>query len=128
MKPYNRTIFRRKAWETYVGKQEQTVLPRLVTPRVFVFFWLLLGLLLGAGSIAWWVEIPTYAAGSGILREQPVSSGGPEMTALIFVPASHFLPIETGSVIRIQTNNIGSTSSGQVEKVEPGLISPQEAR
>ena len=123
-------IFRRKAWETYRGKQEQVVLPRFVAPPVFVFCWLLFGFLLSAGGIAWWEEVPVYAAGSGILLEQPISSlsGAHEMVALIFLPASHSLPIQKGASVQLQLDKTGPDGSGQVERIEPGLVSPQDAR
>jgi hypothetical protein len=124
------TIFRRKAWETYVGKQEQSVLPRAVTPPVFVFCWILFGLLVSAGSIAWWEEVPIYATGSGILLEQPVSPHAVtrEMIALIFLPASHALPVQKGASLRLQLDKAGLDGRGQVERVEPGPISPEYAR
>ena len=130
VKPFNRTIFRRKAWEAYVEKRERTVLPRLVAPPVFVFFWILFALLLSAGGIAWWDEVPIYTAGSGILLEQPASSlsEAHEMMALIFLPTSRLLPLQRGVSIQLQAEKIGPGGSGQIERVEPGLTSPQDAR
>jgi len=123
-------IFRQKAWKAYVDKQEQAVLPRFVAPRVFVFCWLLFALLLSAGSLAWWEEVPIYAAGSGMLLDQPLAShtANHETMALIFVPASHALSIRQGASIYLQVDKAGPDGSGLVERVEPGLISPQDAR
>jgi hypothetical protein len=123
-------IFRQKAWKAYVDKQEQAVLPRLVTPRVFVFCWLLFALLLSAGGLAWWETVPVYAAGSGMLLEQPLAShpASHEMVALIFVPASHVLSIQRGVSIHLQLDKADPGGSGLVERVETGLISPQDAR
>jgi hypothetical protein len=130
MRHHQRMIFRQKAWETYVDKQEQAVLPRFVTPRVFVFCWLLFALLLCAGGLAWWATVPVYAAGSGILLEQPLAShpASHEMVALIFVPASHVLSIQRGVSIHLQLDKADPGGSGLVERVETGLISPQDAR
>jgi hypothetical protein len=130
LKDDKRTIFRRNAWEAYTGKYEQTVLPRFVTPPVFLFFWVLSGLLLVAGSTAWLIKIPIYAAGSGVLLEQLVSSpsGAHETIALIFLPANHPLVIPEGALIQLQVHHIGPSGNGLVKRVEPGLINPQEAR
>jgi hypothetical protein len=50
-----RSIFRSEARQHYIQTQEQVVLPRLASPRVFVFFWILAMLLTVAGSvIAFW--------------------------------------------------------------------------
>ncbi len=46
-----RTIFRSEARQRYVQNQEKMVLPRLVSPRVFVYLWILALLLTVAGSI-----------------------------------------------------------------------------
>lgn len=123
-------IFRQKAWEAYVGKQEQAVLPRLVNPSVFVFCWILFAFLLSAGSFALWEQVPIYASGSGILLEQTTASRSAlhEMVALIFVPASHPLSVQQGANIQLQFGKTGPDGSGQIERVELGLISPQEAR
>ncbi len=55
-----RTIFRSKALQHYAASRQKDVLPRLVSPPVFVFFWILLGLLLVAGITAWLAQVPTY--------------------------------------------------------------------
>jgi hypothetical protein len=47
------SIFRTSALRRHAEEREQVVLPRLVSPRVFLVLWLLLGLLVGAGIIVW---------------------------------------------------------------------------
>jgi hypothetical protein len=50
-----RSIFRSEARQRYVENQEKVVLPRLASPRVFVYLWILALLLMMAGSlIAFW--------------------------------------------------------------------------
>jgi hypothetical protein len=67
MKQPNRPIFRSTALKHYLQKKERDVFPRLLSPVVFGFYWLLFGLLLLAMGIAWWGEVPVYASGSGLL-------------------------------------------------------------
>jgi hypothetical protein len=67
MKQPNRPIFRSAALKHYLQSRERDVFPRLLSPVVFGFYWLLLTLLLLAIGIAWWGEVPVYASGSGLL-------------------------------------------------------------
>lgn len=53
--PTERAIFRAEAIQHYRENQDKVVLPRLVSPRVFRYLWILALLLLLAGSIiAFW--------------------------------------------------------------------------
>ena len=50
-----RSIFRAEARQRYVQNRERVVIPRLASPRVFVYLWILALLLTLAGSIiAFW--------------------------------------------------------------------------
>jgi hypothetical protein len=49
------SIFRAEARRRYMHNQEKVVLPRLVSPKVFVYLWILALLFMAAGSIiAFW--------------------------------------------------------------------------
>jgi hypothetical protein len=110
----------------YIQRQEKDVLPSLVAPPVFVFFWILLGLLLIAGCVACWGEVPMYVAGSGILLSSP--PGQNETTALVFLPAPPLLKLRAGLPIQLRIGATGTQGIGQIEKIEPGSISPLDAR
>jgi hypothetical protein len=50
-----RSIFRSEARQRYVENQEKVALPRLASPRVFLYLWILALLLIVAGAlIAFW--------------------------------------------------------------------------
>ena len=50
-----RSIFRAEARQRYIQNQERVVLPRLVSPRVFIVLWILALVLTVAGYlIAFW--------------------------------------------------------------------------
>ena len=50
-----RSVFRAEARQHYLQNQEKVVLPRLVSPQVFVYLWILGLLLMVAGFIiAFW--------------------------------------------------------------------------
>lgn len=53
-----RSIFRAEARQRYIQNQEKVVLPRLVSPRVFIALWILALVLTVAGYlIAFWPMI-----------------------------------------------------------------------
>ena len=47
-----RPIFRADAVQRYIQSHQKSILPRFVCPRTFLYLWILLGLLLLAGSLA----------------------------------------------------------------------------
>jgi hypothetical protein len=50
------SIFRDEALRRYVESQEKSVLPRLLSPKIFIYLWLLVALLI-VGSILIWLAI-----------------------------------------------------------------------
>ncbi|SRR6266567_1390220 len=125
-----RSIFRDSAMKHYMQKQEKDILPRVVSPPVFVFLWILLGFLTMAGLLAWWGEVPTYESGSGIILEEKShsKSGNSEAIAVIFLPASSAPKLRTGLPIQLQIGSTGSRFTSTIERIEPGILSPSEAR
>lgn len=93
-----RSFFRDKAIKSYIERQEKGVLPHLVAPPVFLFLWILLGLLLSAGLLAWSAQVPTYVEGTGIIHEQQQASasGQRAAVALIFLPATSAPKLRAG--------------------------------
>src|SRR5947209_2941526 len=85
----NRSIFRSKAVEHYLQSREKTILPLFVAPPVFAFYWLLLGIFLMSGLIAWFGQVPLYASGSGLISAQStsVNQDNEQTTVLIFLSA-----------------------------------------
>lgn len=60
-----RAIFRPEALQHYRRAQQRIVLPRLVSPRFFLYLWLLAALLLAAGfAIAFWPVLGQLAVGA----------------------------------------------------------------
>ena len=125
-----RSIFRDQAIKSYIERREKDVLPQLVAPPVFLFLWILLGLLMTAGLLAWLAQVPIYLEGSGIILEQqpPSASGQSEAVALIFFPALSASKVRLGLPIQLQVGSAGPFFTGKIDQVEPGIISPSEAR
>ncbi len=124
------SIFRDQALKSYIERREKDVLPQLVTPPVFLFLWILLGLLVTAGFLAWSAQEPVYLEGSGIILDQPLpsNSGQREAVAVIFFPALNTPKVRARLPIQVQVGTTGPQFTGTIGAVEPGVISPDEVR
>ncbi|HZO73022.1 MAG TPA: hypothetical protein VFB60_12545 [Ktedonobacteraceae bacterium] len=125
-----RSLFREDAIRRYMQRREKDVFPRLVSPPVFLCAWLLFGLLLLAGLVAWWAEIPTFVDGSGIVLtpEQTRRFPNAATSILIFLPQVYAAQIHTGQPVRIQVDADEPEILSRIEHIEPGIISPAAAR
>jgi hypothetical protein len=125
-----RTIFRNKAMQHYTQSREKDILPRFVAPPVFIFLWILLGLLFIATVLAWLEQVPTYVTGSGVVLDQGVGTqnGGNEAVAVVFLPATTSLKVTAGQPIQVQVGSSGPQLSGTIATVKPGVLSPSQAR
>ena len=121
-----RTIFRNKALHYYAQSRERDILPRFVAPPVFLFLWILLGLLLLAVLLAWESQVPTYASGSGVVLNQGIK--GDEAVAVVFLPATPSLKVRAGLPIQVQIGSTGPLLTSTIATVELGVISPSQAR
>lgn len=118
-------MFRSKALTYYARSREKDVLPRFVAPRAFVFLWILMALLLIATLGAWLAQAPTYEVGSGVIID---TQGNNATTAVIFLPATSSLKLRTGLPLLMQIGTAGPQLSGTIATVEPGVMSPEQAR
>jgi hypothetical protein len=123
-------LFRAQALEHYARSREKTVLPRFVSPLVFVCCWLLLGLLIVTTSLAWLVRVPISTAVSGVVlpaspASQPAGSG---TAALLFVPGNPSPALRVGEAIILRVALTGEPFIGSIASLLPGVITPEEAR
>jgi len=125
-----RALFREGAIRWYMQRREKDVFPRLVAPPVFLCAWLLFGLLLLAGLVAWWAEIPTFVDGSGVVLtpEQTHRFSKAATLILVFLPQTYAPQIHTGQPVRFQVGADGPEILSRIEQIEPGIISPAAAR
>jgi hypothetical protein len=122
--------FRKKALQHYAQSWEKSILPRFIAPPVFLFLWILLGLLFVATFLAWLGEVPTYAVGSGLVLSQnqvPISNNDPA-TAVIFLPASPSLKVQAGMPVQVQIGSTGPQLTTRVTTVEQAAMSPDAIR
>jgi hypothetical protein len=126
-----RTIFRKKALEYYTTSRQKEVLPRYISPPVFVLLWFLLALVLFAILAAWLTRVPTYVVTEGVVLDQEIIQGqqaSKGAIAIVFVPASHSAQVHVGQPILLQVGATGTQLLYTVQRVEPGVLSPNEAR
>ena len=125
MENAKRPIFRTRAMQSYAQSMEKDVLPRTATPRVFIFLWILLGLLISAAITAWFGEIPVIVAGSGIIQAE---QGGNTAVAVVFLPASYLSRLQVGQPVQLQIASTGQQFKYVIDNIVPGSISPTQAR
>jgi hypothetical protein len=126
----NRSIFRSKAVEHYLRSREKTILPLFIAPPVFAFYWLLLGIFLISGLIAWFGQVPLYASGSGLISVQSTTENQDkaQVTALIFLPASSSTRPQPGWPALVQIGPTSPQLNGTVDTIKPGVLSPSEVQ
>jgi hypothetical protein len=126
----SRSIFRSKAVEHYLQSREKTILPFFVAPPVFAFYWLLLGIFLMSGLVAWFGQVPLYASGIGLISAQStsVNQDNKQVTALIFLPAGSSARPQPGWSALVQVGLTGPQLNGTVDTIKPGVLSPSEVQ
>jgi hypothetical protein len=126
----SRSLFRSKAVQHYLQSREKTILPLFVAPPVFTLYWLLLGIFLMSGLIAWFGQVPLYVSGPGLISAQSasVNQRSAQVTALIFLPASSSWRPQPGSSALIRVGSTGPQLNGTVDTINPGVFSPSEVQ
>ncbi len=123
-----RSIFRDQAVQKYRQNQEKSVLPRIVAPPVFLFFWILVVILTSAGVVAWLGQVPLYVTGSGTVLDKNVlpAQGNDEAVAIIILPASEVAHIRAGLPAQVQIGSTGPQISRTIDSVSSVILSPSE--
>ena len=125
-----KTIFRQKAIQSYRQNMEKDILPHLISWPAVICFWFLLVILLVAAFFIWYVQVPTYISGTGILVAPGASSqsANGQMIALAFLPPDQAVNIRAGLPVDIQISSEDRHIQSTIAQVEPNVISPDEAR
>ena len=125
-----RQIFRQQALNQYVQRREKDILPRSVAPPVFLFLWILLGLLLTTIILAWQTHVPTSIQAAGVLTQNghitPQSNG--EILAMLFVPMTTSMELQTGQTVRLQLLATGEQVTATIRSIALDVITPDDAR
>lgn len=129
MKDDTISIFRADAARRYSASQEKTVLPRLISPPVFLCLWMLLGLLVMGGGVSWFTQVPVYVSCPAVVVDWRHSSPSVEGdTAVVaFVPLESMSRVRGGQKLFVQWDAEGGRFSQLVSFVAPHIISPDAA-
>ncbi len=125
-----RTIFRRSAIEAYQRGLDKDVVPRLISWPIVVCLWFLLGLLVAAGFLAWYVKVPVYLSGAGIITApgaQPQAPTG-EPFAVVFLRPEQTAQVRVGQPAGVQIGSTDRQVPGTIVRLEPGTMSPAVIR
>src|SRR5947207_13039183 len=97
-------IFRQNAITAYKRSLEKADVPRLISWPIIVCLWLLLGVLIAACFLAWYVQVPNYVDGSGIIlaRGDMLQPAYGEMVAVIFLPPVQAAHLRVGLPVKLQ--------------------------
>ncbi len=123
-----RSIFRDQAVQKYKQNQEKSILPRIIAPPVFLFFWILLAILTAAGVVAWLGQVPLYVAGSGVVLDKDVApdQGSDEAVAVVPFTAHDVSRIRRGLPSAVQVGSTGPELTRPIDTVSPAILSPSE--
>lgn len=119
-------IFRDRALKHYMQSQRKDVLPHFSSIPVAIFLWVLLGLLIATGFMAWYIQIPVYLNGTGIVlsaKTQPLSTRDKAVALAFFQPGTTS-GLQAGQTAKIQSSVTGSQQTSVILQVEPGVSSP----
>lgn len=122
-------IFRDKAVKQYMHGRDKDALPRFISLPTALLLWMLCGLLLALGALAWTEEVPLYTTGQGIILadQNPLQSASSTTTALVFLPAEQAAAFHLGQPIQITLGGSGPQISSTLTDIAPGVISPYRA-
>ncbi len=125
MKNTQRSIFREVAIRRYIEGKETSVLPRLVSPRTFVYLWSLLGLLTASSFVAWFTKVPVYASGSAMVVRLNNRTRDPTIAFVAFFPARYLTSLQNARTLFLKFDAMGDDRfSRSMIKVEPQIYSP----
>ena len=131
MKNNQRQIFRADALKNYAQAKDRLVLPKFISPPVFICAWALIVILLAGAILMLRVRTPVYATGSAFTLSEaegqpPQEEGGLRIVALF--PAESLPRLEAGQKLILKSDDSGQTLSARVVAAEREASSPDAVR
>src|SRR5260221_7076350 len=125
-----RLIFRSEALRRYAQSRERPILLRLIAPPTFLCLWVLLGLLVMSGIVAWFAQVPVYTSGSAVVVDWKGSSPAihDAVVLVVFLPAEDLSHLRIGQVLFLKLNPTGERVSRPLIAVEPEIVGPDAAQ
>ena len=130
MNKMHRPIFRPEAVRRYVQNRERPVLLRVLSPPTFLCLWLLLGLLLVGGCVAWFAQVPVYASGSAAVVDWKGNAQGirDDVVLVAFLPPQDLVHLRIGQTLLVTFDTTGGVVNRPLIAVEPQVIGPSAAQ
>ena len=122
----NRSIFRDRAIEKYVQRQELNVVLRLVSPPVYKFLWALLLLSVCAGVLVWSIQTPITIQGKGVVVQQKniTAKNAQNIVVLLLLPTDQQASVKVGQPVTVSITATNITFHTTIKSVESGVMSP----
>lgn len=126
----DRPLFRQRAILAYRRGTGKDVVPHLISWPIIVCLWLLLGMCITAGFFSWYIRIPTFVEGSGIIAAQGdlLQPASRDLVAVVFLSPDQSAHLRVGLPTDLQIGSAGMHVRGTIANVEPGIVSPYAAR
>jgi len=125
----NNPIFRDNAVKHYMRSRDKDTLPRFISLPVALFLWILLGLLLVLGLLAWYEQIPSYVSGHGIVLRSnyvPPSASNDKAVAVAFFAVDQVNYLHAGQSVLVSFASSTQSLEGTLLTVE-SIVSPAVA-
>ncbi|HEX2269123.1 MAG TPA: hypothetical protein VHH35_06295 [Pyrinomonadaceae bacterium] len=108
----------------------QTVLPRFIAPPAPLCLWLLLSCLIAASVLAWLTRVPVYLNGIATVVDANARDQHPNDEELIvaFFPPESKAEMRTGQNLSLKLDPDGPPLIRTISVIEPGILSPADAR
>ncbi len=125
-----RSLYRPEAVQRDLLGAQKGVLPRFVAPRVLIFLWVLLGLLLAGGAVTWLAKVPVYASGQAVVvpSSEPGPDGASSFLVVLFLPAEDLAELRVGQSALVDFAGRGERLANPLTAVLPQVSSPAAAR
>lgn len=122
-------IFRDNAVKHYMQSRDKDTLPRFISLPIALFLWILLGLLLVVGLLAWYEQIPSYVSGRGMMLKSnyvPPSASNNKAVAVAFFAVDQANHLHAGQNVFVNFASSTQSLTGTLLKVDP-IVSPAVA-
>ena len=109
-------------------RQEEHVVLRLVSPRMFLSLWLLLLLAVSGGVLVWSIQVPVMVQGKGLVVQPEAKDGKNAQagTVLLFFSPDQQANVKAGQPVRITITSANITFNSTIQTIEAGVMSPEE--
>lgn len=106
----------------------QAVLPRFIAPPAPLCLWLLLGCVFTVSVLAWLARVPVYRNGLATVVNSNESDQYDEELIVAFFPPESKSEMMTGQNLSLKLDPAGPPLVRTIAVIEPGIVSPADAR